>query len=324
MVSNRTVLKSVYLVSFFLFACLRTLAADSLNFSLKITNLPFPPYQRTVAKLIAADTGLIYGIIPDSSYSKGRIFVIDRENNIHSVSRLPDDILQVDSVIFNSDITWTWDRTLTKIITLDNSGTLKVYEKDGFETEIARISGTRPYEKNGYQISRAFAIDRQGNVYTAGKNGFLFRYNPVTGKLDKLKLQLPAGRGREAWASLDAAAISENGKLYLGTFDGYIIEFDPATGTMINLGKPFRQQRIQALVYVNGLVFGVGGETDGIPRWFIYNPSTRSFEIGGTLKTEDNKLIFEPVTCLVITPENTIYGSFSGRLGNLFLIEPKK
>ncbi|HON06215.1 MAG TPA: hypothetical protein P5065_06860 [Candidatus Ratteibacteria bacterium] len=309
------------LMIFSFFVCLNTFAAGSLNFSLKIVNIPFPPYQRNITKLVNTGNGTIYGIIPENPFSKGDILLIDGTDNIVRINKFSNDTLQVDSVIFNQNITWTWDKTLTKIITLDAFGVLKVYEKDGTEKEIGMISGTRPYEKNGYQISRAFAVDNEGNLYTAGKDGFLFRYNPQTRKLDKLNLQLPAVKGREAWATLDAAAISEDGKIYLGTFDGYIVEFNPISETMINLGKPLRQQRIQALACVDNIIFGIGGEHDGLPRWFIYNPSTRNFEIGGTLKTQDNKLILEPVNTLLVTSGNKIYGSFSGRLGNLFLIE---
>ena len=318
---NRNVLKFFCLIIFSFFLCLNIFAEGPLNFSLKIIDTPFPPYQRNITKLTNTGNGTIYGIIPETSFSKGNIFLIDSKDNIARVNHFSNDMLQVDSVIFNQNITWTWDKTFTKIITLDSSGVLKVYEKDGTEKEIGTISGTRPYEKNGYQISSAFAVDNEGNLYTAGKEGFLFRYNPQTRKLDKLNLQLPAVKGREAWATLDAATISEDGKIYLGTFDGYIVEFNPISATLVNLGKPLRQQRIQSLICVNNIIFGIGGEPDGLPRWFIYNPSTRNFEIGGTLKTQDNKLILEPVNTLLVTSGNKIYGSFSGRLGNLFLIE---
>ncbi|MCX7704726.1 MAG: hypothetical protein N2115_00500, partial [bacterium] len=79
-----------------------------------------------------------------------------------------------------------------------------------------------------------------------------------------------------------------------------------------------------ALIYFNKMVFGIGGEPDGLPRWFIYNPETKGFELGGTLKDEKNRPIYEPVNTLFITKDGRIYGSYSGRLGSLFRIETGK
>ncbi|MCM8822565.1 MAG: hypothetical protein NC831_07140 [Candidatus Omnitrophica bacterium] len=288
---------------------------------IRIINLPFPPYQRSVSKLFETGNGKIYGIISESRFHRGIIFSIEQDEKIVLQEKLPDDILQVDSVIFNPEITWTWDRTLKKIITLDKSGVLKVYDRNDSGKEIMRISGTRPFEPHGYQVSRSFAFDKDGNIYTAGKDGFLFKLDPETQKIEKLKLKLPSIAGREPWASLDAAALADNGTIYLGTFDGYIVEFNPVSQKLINLGKPLRQQRIQGLVYYKGIIFGIGGEEDGLPRWFLYNPETRGFELCGTLKDEKGRLINEPVNTLIIAINKGITGSFSGRLGCLFKIE---
>ncbi|HOL49910.1 MAG TPA: hypothetical protein PK165_06730 [bacterium] len=310
---------SILLITFSSIFC-----EEIINFALDILNLPFPPYQRNVVKLIEAPNGLIYGITSAPGNSSGRIFVIDKNYKTHEINRLPDDVLQVDSVIFNSDITWTWDKTRRKIIALDKSGTLKVYDKNGPGKEILKIAGTRPYEPQGFQISRAFVQDTTGNLYTAGKDGIMFKFNPETLEIKKLQAKLPAIKGREPWASLDAATVGNDGTIYLGTFDGYIASFNPETGTLINLGKPLRQQRIQSLVFFNGIVFGIGGESDGLARWFIYDPLTRGFNLGGTLKSKENKLIYEPVNAMIATNEGVIIGSFSGRLGSLFIIKTGK
>ncbi|MCM8763826.1 MAG: hypothetical protein NC830_00440 [Candidatus Omnitrophica bacterium] len=294
------------------------------KFSLRIIHLPFPPYQRNIVKLIETDRDEIYGIISESEFHRGIIFVIDGDERIVQKEKLPDDMLQIDSVIFNPGITWTWDKAYKKIITLDASGVLKIYEKNDSGKEIMKISGTRPFEPHGYQISRSFAFDRNGNIYTAGKDGVLFKLNPETHQIEKLRARLPSIIGREAWASLDAATLAADGTIYLGTFDGYIVQFNPVTQTIINLGKPLRQQRIQGLVFHKGVIFGIGGEEEGLPRWFLYNPATRSFELGGTLKDEKKRLIYEPANTLILTKTGTIIGSFSGRLGSLFKIESGK
>ncbi|MGC8804608.1 MAG: PQQ-binding-like beta-propeller repeat protein [Candidatus Ratteibacteria bacterium] len=295
-----------------------------MKFELDLINIPFPPYQRNVTKLFEAPNGLTYGIIPSSLLCSGKIFYLDRDTRIHQIQRLPDDVLQVDSIIFNPDIAWTWDKTFRKIITIDKSGTLVVYDKNGPGKEILKIAGTRPYEVQGFQISQAFAQDAKGNLFTAGKDGTIFKINPETLQIEKLQTRLPSIKGREPWASLDAAATGDDGTIYLGTYDGYIAAFNPDTNVIINLGKPLRQQRIQALVFFNGIVFGIGGESDGLARWFVYDPSTRSFHLGGTLKNSENRLIYEPVNTMIVTKKGEIIGSFSGRLGSLFVIKTGK
>lgn len=312
--------KFLLIFLFFAITSFAEIPEEFATLGISLLNLPFPPYQRNVVRLVETPGGDIYGIISESRFCKGAIFVLDKNESIKPVAKLPDDILQVDSIIFNPDLSWTWDQSFSKIIVLDNSGVLKIYEKDAPGKEIAKISGTRPFEPQSYQISRAFAFDKQGNIYTAGKDGFLYKLDIKTYKTEKLKARLPSVYGRQPWASMDAATLADDGTIYIGTYDGYIVKFDPENQTIINLGKPFRQQRIQALVYYKNVIFGIGGEPDGLPRWFIYDPATRGFEPGGTLRDEKNKLIYEPVNLLFVTTQGRIYGSFSGRLGSLFKV----
>lgn len=308
----------------FIFVCYAWTAEEISNFYFKIINLPFPPYERNVIRLLEASDGRLYGIVSESSYTKGFVFVMNEDEKFNRINKLPDDILQVDTIIFNPDLTWTWDKTFKKILFIDGSGMLNLYESHCADRKIMKISGTRPFEPQGYQISRSFAFDRNGNIYTAGKDGILFKFEPESQKIEKTKVKLPTIRGREPWASLDAATLADDGTIYLGTFDGYIAQFNPETQTIVNLGKPLRQQRIQALIFYKGIVFGIGGEPDGLPRWFIYDPKTRSFELGGTLRDAQNKLIYEPVNTVIKTNDGQIFGSFSGRLGSLFRIETEK
>jgi len=289
------------------------------SFTLKIINLPFPPYQRNVTKLFNIGKN-VYGIIPECSYHHGRIITFD-DNGVRQVNNLPSDVLVVESVIFNPELTWTWDKSYKKIVVLDPQGVLSIYDNNGPGKEIQTIAGTRPFEKSSYQVSRTFAMGRDNCIYTAGKDGYIFKLNPETMEVKKLNVRLPSVKGREAWASLDAATVTDDGTIYFGTFDGYIASFNPESNVMKNLGKPFRQQRIQALVYFNNIIFGIGGEPDGLPRWFIYDTIAGTFEIGGTLKNTENKLIYEPVNSMIYLENNKIYGSFSGRLGSLFVIQ---
>ncbi len=110
--------------------CLAEIPEGFVKFTLKIIDLPFPPYQRNVIRMMELD-GKIYGIIAGSERSKGSIFMIENNGTIVQKEKLPEKVLQPDSVIFNQELTWTWNKNFSKIIVLDRSGTLKIHEVDG-------------------------------------------------------------------------------------------------------------------------------------------------------------------------------------------------
>src|SRR5262245_30494052 len=110
-------------------------------------------------------------------------------------------------------------------------------------TDYGPIAGYRTYETPRYaekinqgtgrklqyarQVSRVIAIDPATGAYTAGEDGFVYRYDPQAKKLNKLDIRLPAAAGREPFASWDAAYVLPAGgdrkyaSILGGTPDGY-------------------------------------------------------------------------------------------------------
>lgn len=153
-------------------------------------------------------------------------------------------------------------------------------------------------EKISYprQVSRAIAVDPATGAYTGGADGYLYRYDPETHKIEKTTLRLPAVAGREPWASLDAAIVYDRtsrekgdyAALLGGTSDGYLIELRIYYGGKYQLrsrGKPLSQGTIQGLVATEHhgpkgaegegkdahVVLGIGGNLDGMPRTFRFS-----------------------------------------------------
>ena len=267
---------------------------------LQSIDLPFPPGERSVTGLAFGADGMLYGTMEHEDGSAPTFFRYDPGGKgvAQPAKALPPEAASPYS--------------------LSATGALQKRAADGTLGELGQVAGTRPFEPNGYQVSRALVSDADGNIYTAGKGGAIFRYNPADAKLEALEAHLPAVVGREAWASLDAAVIGPDGLLYGGTFDGYLFTFDPAAGEVVNLGKPLRQQRIQGLAFSGGKLYGIGGEPEGLPRSFAFDPVTRSFELGGTLKSDLGN-IYEPIGAMVADPDGNIYIGVTGRLGNLFM-----
>jgi sugar lactone lactonase YvrE len=138
----------------------------------------------------------------------------------------------------------------------------RTFETPQHAEDLNRGSG----EKISYprQVSRAIAVMRD-QAFTGGADGFLYRYDFKARQLQKTTLRLPAARGREAWASLDATV--GTGQLFGATSDGYLFSID--NGALFSLGKPFAAGTVQGLVRGEGDVgLGVVGPASGMPRSF--------------------------------------------------------
>jgi sugar lactone lactonase YvrE len=137
------------------------------------------------------------------------------------------------------------------------------------------------HEKN---IGRALALDGDGNVFTTGDDGALFRFTAKSHELERLQAAIPSVPGREVYNRVDAWAASGSGDLYGGTSDGYLFRFDPSTLRVENLGKPLNEYRIRGLVFGrNRKLYGIGGDGDENARLFSYDPATGGYQIVGMI-----------------------------------------
>jgi len=313
-------MKTIYRILLLLVLLLPGLLhAEDLFKGTTVVNLPFPPGGREVVRMV--------------DFNGDIIAVIRTADNAPAFFRPAGNELITDEpviggklaeVLVNPDLPILPDIDRQCLYTISASGKLVVMGIFGQVTEIGQVAGTRPFEdKTGYQISRAIVTGPDGAIYTAGANGAIFKYDPAANKLEKLNAVLPAMKGREAWASLDAGAFGPDGLLYGGTFDGYLFTFDPKTNAVVNLGKPFRAQRIRGLAFGNGKLYGIGGDADGMPRSFAFDPKTRGFELGGAIADPAGaNPILEPIGAFFSLPNGVIYFSTTGRMANLYMWKP--
>src|SRR5207237_10688031 len=104
------------------------------------------------------------------------------------------------------------------------------------------------------QVSRAIAVIPKLGAFTGGKDGYLYRFDFGTGKLEQTTFRLPSVAGREPWASLDAAVVlhraDEDWEILGGTSDGYLFELRPGEEAPIELrprGRALGQGTIHAM-----------------------------------------------------------------------------
>lgn len=187
-----------------------------------------------------------------------------------------------------------------------------------------------PGEKfeNEKAIGRGIALDSEGNAYTSGEGGRLFRFSPNDGTLEKLPIILPAVPGREPYNRVDAWAVTgDRSVLYGGTSDGYLFRFDPKCFLIQNLGKPLNQYRIRGLVLAhNGKLYGVGGDDDEMARLFSYDPASGAYELLGMVDV--NRRPYYAWQAYVIDSvtlglDGTVYLGQSERKSRLYLYYPE-
>lgn len=293
------------------------LRAEELFKGATAMDLPFPPGGREIVRLLVFNNQPI--AVVRSADNTPAFFRPTDMATITNEQFLP---AKLGELLVNPDLAFLPDVNQRAVYFLNDAGKLVKATLDGQVTEIGDVSGTRPFEdKTGFQISRAMVQGADGKIYTAGDKGAIFGYDPAANKLEKLAAVLPAVKGREPWASLDAAVAGPDGLIYGGTFDGYIFTFDPKTLQVVNLGKPFRSQRIAGLAFRNGKLYGIGGDPESIPRSFSYDPKTRGFEIGGVLPDLNDGAypMLDPVGAMLGLPDGTIYYASTGRMADLFV-----
>jgi len=298
---------------------------DLLSGQLDALALPLPPGERDITHLTVGPDGAIYAAVSGADGGRRRFLRYDPASG--EPPRLLEDPRELPMCPVPADaVAWIWDASWERVYCLSPTGELRRYQQDGAAETLGHVAGTRPFEPEGYQVSRALFLDAEGNVYTAGKGGALYRYSPETENLQALDARLPAVRGREPWASLDAAVAGPDGLVYGGTYDGYLFTFDPETSEVRNLGKPLRQQRICGLAFgAGGILYGVGGEAEGMARSFAYDPRSARFTLGGALRRSPSGWpVMDPVNAMVVDTRGNAYIASGGRLGNLYVWGPER
>jgi hypothetical protein len=208
----------------------------------------------------------------------------------------------------------------------------RTFETPQHAEDINRGSGQKVHYPR--QVSRAIVVHNTYGAFTGGADGFLYRYNFSTRKVEKLAARLPAAKGREPWASLDAIAVYDGqaGKddftsLLGGTSDGHLFELHitDANTVVWPRGKPLRQGTIQGLVIEPStrMVHGVGGDVDGMPRSFRFNDGGMSRGmVPGGIPHVDGQPSMVGFGAMLADQSGTIWAGERDRIGRLVRYRP--
>ena len=175
-------------------------------------------------------------------------------------------------------------------------------------------------------FSHVLVADLKGNVYGAAHLGRLFKYDPVLDEIRALPLSLPTVAGREFYNYLDSAALDPaTGLIYGGgSADGVIFVFDPEAMTIRSLGKVTAEPRCRCItVGLDGRVYGVSGETDGMGHLFCYDPEAHELrDLGIPYATSERAWHGYEFDAACTGINGEIYLGESDRISHLFIYFP--
>ena len=174
--------------------------------------------------------------------------------------------------------------------------------------------------------SHVLVADRRGRIYGAGPLGELFRFDPATDQSDTLPVSLPTVAGRDFYNRMDSAALDPaTGLIYGGgSADGVIFVLDPKEMTMRSLGKVIAEPRCRCItVGLDGRVYGVAGEPDGMGHLFCYDPGTHELRDLGIPCAGSERAWHGYEFAAACTGRNgEIYLGESDRISHLFMYFP--
>ncbi len=134
-------------------------------------------------------------------------------------------------------------------------------------------------------LSRRLVIDRAGRVYGSCPLGGLFRFDPVTKRIEIRRNALPSVSGHRGLARADAWAIAPDGTIYgANAADGQLFTLNPADGKIVNLGKPSMMLRMKGIVFGHdGVLYGVTGGRPGYTHVFTYQADSGFKDFGNPM-----------------------------------------
>lgn len=199
-------------------------------------------------------------------------------------------------------------------------GTLFSYD---IASDAVNVIGAVAEEGN---YSRALVVDRDGRVWGAGPCGRLFVYDRITDQIEHLDLSLPTVAGREFYNRLDAVALDPvTGLVYGGgSADGVLFVFDPDRRTIRSLGKVLAEPRCRCItVGLDGRVYGVAGEPDGMGHLFCYDPGTHELrDLGVPYANSERVWHGYEFEAACTGPNGEIYLGESDRISHLWIYFP--
>ena len=187
-------------------------------------------------------------------------------------------------------------------------------------------------ERQWRTLSRALICDDSGKVFMSGNKGKLKYYDPKTGKLVNMDIEVPGDyyylQFYQDYTAVEYFAKDTGSIIYGGTTDGYLFSLDPQKMELNNLGKVRESRRLRCLtVGKDGKVYFMAGErsTTRPCQFYSYNPQPGRFETLGLLIADRSPYYYwrgQQFDCMTTGLDGTIYFGESERKSHLFLYIP--
>ncbi len=202
----------------------------------------------------------------------------------------------------------------------EQTGRLFTYNLANAETAVHE-----PVEERGL-FARTIVVGPDGAVYGTGALGELWRFDPLTRRLDSTGLAIPSVAGREVRNQADSFAVdAARGVIYgAGTADGVLFDFRPGEGTVRSLGKPTCYRGVKGLAVTNdGRLFGISGREGDIGRLFCYDPDGHELrDLGMVASVLAERVYGYEFSCSAVGRDGQVFLGECDRGGHLWIYWP--
>lgn len=129
-------------------------------------------------------------------------------------------------------------------------------------------------------LCKALTEAKNGLILGSAPVNRMFSFDPVTGKFDFFKNEIPEVWGRRSLGQIESWAKMPDGKLFAGNAgDGQLLEVDVIGRNIKNIGKPIMMPRLRGITYArDGKLYGIAGSLPGYAHLFSYDPLKEGFK----------------------------------------------
>ena len=167
--------------------------------------------------------------------------------------------------------------------------------------------------------SGKLARGSRGGIFGRDEAGTLWRFDPVSGSLQRKAVKLPQGFGDEP---LSWSAVRSTGVLYTADAEGKLYSFDEEKGFSDSLGSAPLSPVGPMAVTLDGRLFGFCG--DELAKMFSYNPSTREVTTLGVAVSVIERRRYAYVMGAAVTGrDGELYFGENDNGGHLWLYFPR-
>lgn len=186
-------------------------------------------------------------------------------------------------------------------------------------------------ERSWRSVPRALICLKDGKILTAGSDGLIIFFNPITEKFEETGMRIP-GEYWESWNYFGFPVVEQlidggDNIIYGSTSDGFIFKINLENNTLIDLGKPRLTRRVRGMALgKDSNLYMICGELGQPCKLFSFNTDKMEGFKNWSYISVDRSPYYQKrayqFDAMTISDDGTVFMGESDRRGKLFLFIP--